>query len=110
MVNNYHETYEIQDKKEWSAVTTELKAFSLSNCVIMIVGDDGKPVHPTYRCTQVNYFSSFDQNCICTIKLWYPFCQLLDAHKTVMSNNLQLREAVVIGNCTGQVRASHIPW
>ncbi|XP_065917203.1 protein SCAI-like [Dysidea avara] len=85
LVNNYHETYEIEDKKEWNAVTTELKAFSSSNCIVRIIGDDGKPVNPTYRCTQI-----------------------LDAERTVMSSNLQLKEAVVIGNCTGQVKFSDL--
>lgn len=62
LVNSYHETYEIQDKKEWNAVTAELKAFSMSNCVVRIIGDDGKPVNPTYRCTQVSNVGTFDHN------------------------------------------------
>jgi len=52
-VKHYHEAFEVQDKKEWNSVITELKSFSAVNCIVRIAGDDGKLVNPTHRCSQV---------------------------------------------------------
>lgn len=52
-VKDYHETYEVQNKKEWDSVITELKAFSVNNSAIRITSDDGKPVDLTHRNTKV---------------------------------------------------------
>lgn len=53
-MNHYHETCDVQDKKEWDSVITELKAFSAINCAISIASDDGKPVNLTHRYTKVH--------------------------------------------------------
>lgn len=52
-VKHYHDIYEVQNKKEWDSVITELKAFSANNSVVRIASDDGKPVDLTHRYTKV---------------------------------------------------------